>query len=67
MLLRTRGCKVVIRVLLAMGTFLPLSLAAQDIYQWTDEKGTIHFGQSPPQGAKDLQAKDRGKANDAAR
>jgi hypothetical protein len=34
---------------------------AQQIYRWTDETGKVHFGNQPPPGTKNLEAKDREK------
>ncbi|MEO8601246.1 MAG: DUF4124 domain-containing protein [bacterium] len=32
---------------------------AQQIYRWTDESGKVHFGNQPPPGTKNVEAKDR--------
>lgn len=36
---------------------------AQQIYRWTDETGKVHFGNQPPPGTKNLEAKDREKSD----
>lgn len=38
------------------------AVGAQQIYRWTDENGKVHFGNQPPAGTKDLEAKDRAKS-----
>jgi len=53
--------------------FLPLLFAllfvsstpyaeAQQIYRWTDENGTVHFGNQPPPDAADVEARGRKKS-----
>ena len=32
---------------------------AQQIYRWTDGTGNVHFGNQPPPGTKNIEAKDR--------
>jgi hypothetical protein len=51
----------------AMSVFFALSalpvvnVGAQQIFRWTDEAGTIHFGDQPPPNAKGLEAKTSAK------
>jgi hypothetical protein len=33
--------------------------SAQQIYRWTDDSGKVHFGNQPPPGTKNIEAKDR--------
>jgi hypothetical protein len=43
-------------------TVLPVvNAGAQEIFRWTDEAGTIHFGDQPPPNAKGLEAKTSAK------
>jgi hypothetical protein len=37
-------------LLLAMGLFPPPLTAQETMYRWTDEHGTVHYGQAPPPG-----------------
>ncbi|WP_061237743.1 DUF4124 domain-containing protein [Ectopseudomonas composti] len=41
---------------LLIAALLP-SLAAAEIYRWTDEQGQVHFGQRPVAGAETVQVK----------
>jgi hypothetical protein len=35
-------------IIIAIVVLVAAPLTAQDLYRWTDEKGTLHFGDSPP-------------------
>lgn len=37
---------------LALALLLAAAAAHAQIYRWTDEQGRVHYGQSPPPGAK---------------
>lgn len=36
---------------------------AQQIYRWTDDTGKVHFGNQPPPGTKNVEAKDRERSS----
>lgn len=46
-----------LRVWLALGALIltGLSTAGADIYRWSDDAGTVHFGNRPPANARDIQ------------
>ena len=37
-------------LLLVLGAAAPAAFAA-DVYKWTDEKGVVHYGDTPPEGS----------------
>jgi hypothetical protein len=44
--------------------FMSSSLCSAQIYKWVDEKGTLHFSESPTSGAVKNQDKSQVKAQD---
>lgn len=61
-----RISNLLISASLACGVFaLPMaSLAGGDIYTWTDENGTKHFGERPPVGQRDFKMLKKGRITD---
>jgi len=56
-----RGRVVVAAMLAAMGLELSAgagTLFAQRVYRWTDERGTVHFSDSPPPPGANVEVKD---------
>jgi hypothetical protein len=37
--------------------------AAQTLYRWTDERGVVNYGDTPPRGAKDVRPVTSGQVN----
>ncbi|MFA9460390.1 DUF4124 domain-containing protein [Thiohalorhabdus sp. Cl-TMA] len=42
-------------LLLALAAWIPAPAAAEVIYKWTDDDGTVHYADSPPPGREDVQ------------
>jgi Domain of unknown function (DUF4124) len=51
------GCVAGCAVLFGISALVPAA-QGQRIYRWTDEKGTVHFSQEPPENVKDVEVKD---------
>jgi hypothetical protein len=57
----TRLFLCVVSVFFTLSVLSVVNVRAQQIFRWTDEAGTIHFGDQPPPNAKGLEAETAAK------
>jgi hypothetical protein len=60
---RNRATLCALSIVFALLVPPVVHVSAQQIFSWTDDKGTIHFGDQPPSNAKGLEAKTTAKSD----